>query len=309
MHARTPSLGRHPGRLTVAVAVAGAAIGLGLPGGTAPGDAADRFVAGGPVAERGPVPAERAPSVIATAAAFRSRLGLAEPAAVRVDRVTDRFDGTAYDEVTATDRAGRALHLERFDDRGRLVGAVSFGWQAAGGRPLGDAAAAQSRARRLAADLDLGAAGEPDVRRGPDDSGWTIAWPRALDGVPVIGDGVRIDLWPDGRVHAVVRAEHQLAPRPATILAETAARTHTTAALGSIFGNRSDQVTISALTLAWVAPNDTFDPAAPDAPGPTLRLAWVAEARATGDLAEGLRAVKLFLDAGTGALNGGDVLR
>ena len=72
---------------------------------------------------------------------------------------------------------------------------------------------------------------------------------------------------------------------------------------------RFGQVAISRLELGWVAPNSAFDPTGPDAPGATLRLAWVVEARTSGALADSLRAVKLFFDAGTGALIGGDVLR
>lgn len=310
MHA--PSLapfGQRRTRLLVAAALAGTAIGLGLPGGTGPGDAADRFVAGGPATERTPLAAEQAAPALAAASSSRQRLGLPGPAAVRVDRVTDRFGGMTYDEVTATDRAGRTLHLQRFDERGRLVGAVSFGWQSRGGDPLPDAASARARASSLAADLDLGVSGTADVRQEPDDDGWTIAWPRVVDGIPVLGDGVRIDLWPDGRVHAVVRAEHPLAARPPSLLDEATARQRATDTLGDLLGSSAGQVTIAAVELGWVAPNDAFDPAAPDAPGSTLRLAWVVEARTRGELAEGLRAVKVFLDAGTGALLGGDALR
>jgi hypothetical protein len=302
-------LRRRRTQLLVAGAIAGAAIGLGFPGGTAPGDAADRFVAGGPATERVPLRSEQAAPVLAAADLSRLRLGLPEPAGVRVDRVTDRFSGTTYDEVTATDGAGRSLHLERFDERGQLVGAVAFGWQAAGGRPLRDADAARARGLGLAADLGLGVSGAPDVRQDPDGSGWAIAWPRVVDGIPALGDGVRVDLWPDGRFHAVVRAERPLAPRPSTLLDETAARQRATATLGDLFRSRAGQVTIAAVELAWVAPNDAFDPTAPDAPASTLRLAWVVEARTRGELSEGLRAVKIFLDAGTGKLLGGDVLR
>jgi hypothetical protein len=310
MHARSLApLGRRRTRLLVAGVIAGAAIGLGFPGGTAPGDAADRFVAGGPATERAPLRSEQAAAVLAGARTFRLRLDLPEPAALRAERVIDRFGGTTYNEVTATDAAGRSLHLQRFDEGGRLVGAVSFGWQAAGGRPLPDAASARARAVSLAANLGLGASGTPDVRQDPDDTGWTIAWPRLVDGIPALGDGVRVDLWPDGRVHAVVRAERPLASRPSSVLDEAAARQHAAGTLASLFGNRAEQLAVGAVGLGWVAPNDAFDPAAPDAPGSTLRLAWVVEARTRGELSEGLRAVKVFLDAGTGALLGGDVLR
>jgi hypothetical protein len=309
MHARTLAWGGRRPRLALAVALAGAAIGLGFPGGTTPSDAADRFVAGGPASERAPLRPEEAGPILAAAGASRARLGFPLPAAVRVDRVTDRLDGTMYDEVVSTDPAGRSLHLQRFDERRRLVGAVSFGWQVAGGRPLPDASSARARGVGLATALDLGVSGAPDVRPEPDDTGWTVAWPRVVDGIPVLGDGVRVDLWPDGRVHAVVRSERPLAARPAQVLDEATARQRAAATLGDLFGGRAGQVVVSGVSLGWVAPNDAFDPTAPDAPGSTLRLAWVAEARTVGEIADGLRAVKLFLDAGSGALLGGDVLR
>ncbi len=310
MHARSLApLRRRRTRLLIAAAVAGAGIAVGLPGGTAPGDAADRFVAGGPAAERAPLRGERAATALTAAGTARRKLGLPEPTSVSVDHVTDRLDGTTYDEVTERDAAGRRLHLQRFDERGRLVGAVSFGWQAAGGRRLPDAASARARAARLAADLGLDVTGQPDVRQEPDETGWTIAWPRSVDGIPVPGDGVRVDLWPDGRVHAVTRTERPLASRPARLLDEAATRERAALAIGDLFGSRSGQVAIATVGLGWVAANDAFDPTAPDAPYATLQLAWVVEARTSGELSEGLRAVKLFLDAGTGELIGGDVLR
>jgi hypothetical protein len=298
----------HGRRLVVAASVAGA-IALGFPGGAQPGDAADRYVAGGPVVERRAADPERAAAALAAARGFRSRLGLPEPAASRVERVVDRFAGTTYDEVTGTDAEGRALHLQRIDDRGRLVAAVAFGWEAARGRPLADARAAGARAGRLAADLGLGVAGTPVVDRLPDGAGWTASWPRVVDGFPVPGDGVRIDLWADGRTHAVVATERDLAPRPAALLDEAAARGLARAQLAELLGGDDNEIAIRELALRWVPPNDAFEPTGPDAPGSTLRLAWVAEARTVGSLAESLRAVRLYLDAGTGALIGGDVLR
>ncbi len=309
MRTRMCSTPRRGARLVAAVTLAGTAIALGFPGGTSPLDAASPFIAGGPVTERVPVAGERATPALTHAAAVRSRLGLPDPATSRVERVVDRFDGTTYDEVTDTDRSGQAVQLHRFDARGRLVGGVAFGWQAAGGPPMANAAAARARGNHLAKDLGLDAAGTPDVRKDADDTGWTLTWPRVVDGVPVVGDGVRLDLWPDGRMHAVVRAERPLAARPATTLDEAAARARATEALATLFGSRSSQVEIAAIALGWVAPNSAFDPTGPDAPGATLRLAWIVEARTSGDLADGLRAVKLYLDAGTGSLIGGDVLR
>ena len=300
---------RRAARVVAAVAVAGTAIALGVPGGASVGDAASPFIAGGPVTERAPLAGDRAAVALARAADVRARLGLPAPAASRVERVVDRFDGSTYDEVTESDATGRALGLHRFDARGRLVGSVAFGWQAAGGPRLPNAAAARARGSRVATDLGLEAAGTPDVQLAPDDTGWTLTWSRSVDGVPVPGDGVRVDLWPDGRMHAVVRTERPLAARPISTLDEPTARARGTAVLLTVFGDRADQVAIATLALAWVAPNSAFDPTGPDAPGTTLRLAWVVEARTSGPLADSLRAVRLYLDAGSGALIGGDVLR
>src|SRR5450759_4146237 len=121
MRTRIRSLARRRAtRFLAAVAVAGTAIALGIPGGTSTGDAADRFMAGGAVTDRAPVTPDKAAAVLTRAADVRSRLGLPEPAASRVERVVDRFDGTSYDEVTESDRTGRTLQLHRFDARGRL---------------------------------------------------------------------------------------------------------------------------------------------------------------------------------------------
>ena len=70
-----------------------------------------------------------------------------------------------------------------------------------------------------------------------------------------------------------------------------------------------NQKTVKGLGLAWVPPNDTFAPAAPDAPSATLRLAWVARVTTSGALTENLRALEVYIDAGDGSVIGGDILR
>ena len=61
MRTRTSSAVRpRAARVVAAVAVAGMAIALGVPGGTSVGDAASPFVAGGPVTARTPVAGDRA---------------------------------------------------------------------------------------------------------------------------------------------------------------------------------------------------------------------------------------------------------
>ena len=61
--------------------------------------------------------------------------------------------------------------------------------------------------------------------------------------------------------------------------------------------------------LAWVAPNDLFAKAGADAPGATLRLAWLVTVEASGSLADQWRRLEIHLDAGDGSLLGGDILR
>jgi hypothetical protein len=67
-------------------------------------------------------------------------------------------------------------------------------------------------------------------------------------------------------------------------------------------------LTLVATEQAWVAPNDTWDSARPDAPEPILRLAWVVRYEAHGPLAERIRLVEFWIDAGDGRLLGGDLV-
>ena len=66
---------------------------------------------------------------------------------------------------------------------------------------------------------------------------------------------------------------------------------------------------IADRSLAWVAPNDTFEAARPDAPLETRRLGWVITVRSSGALAGSMRGLEVWIDAGDGSLLGGDVVR
>jgi hypothetical protein len=65
---------------------------------------------------------------------------------------------------------------------------------------------------------------------------------------------------------------------------------------------------ISSVECAWVAPNDAFAANGLDAPAETLRLAWLVRLDAHGALADRLRSVEVWLDAGDGSVLGGDVV-
>ncbi len=145
-------------------------------------------------------------------------------------------------------------------------------------------------------------------RRGTN--GWSVRWDRIVDGVPVPGDGLRVQLWPDGSFHGLAATEHRLATRPSSTISVSSAEM-TAGRLLDRWISSPDRASarIGATALAWVAPNDTFEPARPDAPADVRRLAWVVSVRTSGPLADVLRGLEVWIDAGDGSLLGGDVLR
>jgi hypothetical protein len=293
--------------LPVALAVAAAGLLAGGPSGPDAGAAGDRYRAGERASERVALPEPAAARARERALAHARALGVPTGVAARAARVVDRFAGTTFDEIVTTDSRGRRLGIIRVDARGRLAMAVRLGWRDPG-RGRIDAAAARARAAALATAAGLPARGSPLVGSTAD-SGWRVSWLRIVDGVPAIGDGTTVSLFADGTFHAAATQERALAAAPARLIERNAAEGIARERLASLLGPSADEARIAGLRLAWVAPNDTFDAAAPDAPDPVLRLAWVVEVRTATPLAERLRALELYLDAGDGSLLGGDLLR
>lgn len=303
-----PSARRTGALLPIAVAAAGLAFLAGGPAGPAPGAAGDRYRAGEDAVERRALAAGEVRAVRARGLDHAAAVGLPTGPRVAAARLEDRFAGHVLDEVVVTDESGRRQALVRMRGDGRVVAAVRIGWLARGARTLDEGAAA-ARAGTHARALGLAVDGPPALTRDVD-GGWRASWGRAVGGIPVLGDGATVTLFADGTFHAAAERERPLAGAPTAPLdqatAEERARRHIEAILGPADASLARLV---GLRLAWVAPNDTFDGAAPDAPDPVLRLAWVAAARTSGPLAERLRALELYVDAGDGALLGGDLLR
>jgi hypothetical protein len=226
-----------------------------------------------------------------------------------VSHVVDRFGGQEYDEVTDKDSRGRAIALQRFDAQGLLQAAVRFGWQGDGGSRLTNDASVLTRARQLAASVDIEVDGSGQIARHSSQNGWTVAWTRRVDGARVLGDGIRIQLWPDGSFHSLAVAEHRLAARPSARIEQATALRIAAAYLDRWFpaADRS-QIATTTAELVWTAPNDAFAPDRPDAPSSVYRLAWRVSATASGSLAGRIRALAIDLDAGDGSLLGGDIL-
>jgi hypothetical protein len=280
-------------------------------GGPLAGAAADPFQAGQTGLEATTLSGAAAAPGLARAARTAGSLGLPVASRRSITHVTDRFAGSAYDEVNEFDAQDRLAALQRFDSGGRLLAAVRFGWTGDGGPALRDDAAARSRAERLVeAALGTPPVGAPRVARTPSDSGWTVSWTRTVDGIPVPGDGLRVQLWPDGSLHGFSRSERPLAPAPGvTIDADTARRLASVLLDRWFAGASRPQAVVTGISLAWTAPNDTFAPERPDAPASTLRLSWVVQVSTTGALSDTVRGLEIDLDAGDGSLLGGDVLR
>jgi hypothetical protein len=294
--------------IPIALATAGVALLAGAPSGPHPGAAGDSYRAGEPATARSALPAGEATLVRARGIDGAQNLGIPTGARSRTARVVDRFAGTVLDELVTIDGGGRRVGIVRMRPDGRVVSAVRLGWLARADRPIG-ATRAVKRAISLASAARLAADGSPVVRRTAD-AGWRVSWPRTVDGTPVVGDGTSITLFADGTFHAAAVRERTLAPAPATRLGRTEAAQLARARLRTLLGPEDGaRARIVAAHLAWVAPNDTFDASAPDAPAPVLHLAWVVEARTSGSLAARLRALELYLDAGDGDLIGGDLLR
>ena len=223
-----------------------------------------------------------------------------------VTRLDDRFDHRTYDEVVTFDARGREVGLTRIDPDGGLRLAIRLGWAPGPGRPVA-AAAAADKAVAIARSLGLAASGTPEVHPSQAAGGWIVRWPRVVDGVAVRGDGLRVSLWADGSFHALSAEERPLAGRPAAVMTADAARSIAQRIVGARFAASADSLAVVAVEQAWVAPNDTWDPARPDAPDATLRLAWVVRLQSRGTLAERMRMLEFWLDAGDGNLIGGDI--
>ena len=290
-----------PSRLLVLTAVGVGLVGVGAAGSS---QAADPFVAGQTSTRPVALGAADSGRALERAAGLSRALGL--PAGNgNVERLDDRFEHRVYDEVVSRDRTGRAVAIARFGTDGRLVMAVALGWHGSSARPIARDAVARGAAALVRA-AGVGVSGPAAVR--PLSSGWSVQWSRTAAGAPVLGDGVRVMLWPDGSFHGLAVSERRLAAAPGHRIAASTAERFAVRTAAHRYGASAKDLSVESTSLAWVAPNDAWSAAAPDAPGDTLRLAWVVRLRADGDLAERLRGLQVWLDAGDGSVVGGDVM-
>ena len=291
-------------RIALRLIVLSAACLLMIPVPTSQG--ADPFVAGGLSTRL--VALDRAASerALGRAGTLAKALGFVA-AQQRLERLDDRFDHRIYDEVLSLDANGREVGLTRLDPDGNLVAAMRLGWLPGRGRAVTPDVAG-ARATGLATSVGVAVGGTPEVHQSTGAGGWSVAWPRMVDGVPVRGDGLRVTLWADGSFHALSRTERPLAAIPGRQITADMARTTAQGLAAARFGQSAGTWRVISTERAWVAPNDTWQSVGPDAPAGVLRLAWVVRMESTGALAERIRMVEYWLDVGDAALIGGDVV-
>jgi hypothetical protein len=306
LHPSFLRLGRRAAALILLVLAAMVLLVSGL---ARPAEAGDPYVAGGDATRVVRLTAELAGPITDRAIHHETVLGLPAAARRTVDRVVDRRGHRTYDEVTDLDARGRPAAVLRYAIDGRIIAASRLGWQPGTGPTLAAGPDAIRAADRVARSLGVVPTGQAAAdRRGAN--GWSVRWNRVVDGIPVPGDGLRVQLWPDGSFHGLTTSEHPLAPQPVTTIPASSAGAAVAGLLDRWIpaGDRSNARIVSS-ALGWVAPNDTFEPARPDVPTDVRRLAWVVSIRMSGALAASIRGLEVSIDAGDGTLLGGDVLR
>jgi hypothetical protein len=268
---------------------------------------ADPFIAGGRSTRAVDLPVPQAERAKALARRLATALEMPGGVVQRAERLEDRFEHRTYDEVTSLDDAGREVAITRLETDGTVAMAVVLNWHPGHGSSV-DASGAQARGLGYVRAAGLVVANRPTVLASGGSGGWSISWPRVVDGTVVRGDGIRVVLWADGTFHGLSRSERPLAPAPERPMTEGIARTAAEAWAAGHLGAAIRELRVVAVERAWVAPNDTFAPNDPDAPAATLRLAWAVRFETQGALAERLRAVEVWLDAGNGTVLGGDAI-
>jgi hypothetical protein len=285
------------------------ALGLLVTGLARPTDASDPYVDGGDATRITRLSDARAASAADRAVRHERVLGLSATVRRTVDRIVDRRGHRTFDEVTGLDDGGRPVEVFRYALDGRLIAASRLGWRPGSGPALAASIDAIRAADRLARSLGVVPEGRA-VADGRGANGWNVRWLRVVNGIPVPGDGLRVQLWSDGSFHGLAVSEHSLAATPPAPIAAAAAEASVAALLERWIPTRDRAgARIVENALAWVAPNDTFSAVRPDAPAEVRRLGWVVTVRSTGALAGSLRGLEVWIDAGDGSLLGGDVLR
>ena len=261
----------------------------------------------GPVQKEVVITADDHPQVFV--GADKARDGFGFPVGVKkVGRhIHDAFENSDYDEVSEVGSNGQPLALTQFDGSGRLTTAVRFDATSSPAVRITGDAAIKTAQRGLAAS-GLTAIGQARTDSNSVDGGWDVHWARAVEGFTVRGDETRVHLWANGRIQTVARVERQLATTPARRLSQPDARNVVTQQLDQWSGKGGVRYTVTDMNLEWVGPNAAFDASKLNAAPAPYRLSWVVNVKPTGEAADYIRLITLYVDAGSGTVIGGDVV-
>lgn len=238
------------------------------------------------------------------AAGLARALGLrglpAEPHTVR-----DTMRGRTVDEVSLTEgqrHTGLIVHDTR---TGRPVAVANLAWTPGDEAPRTDRAAAPAAAQRLIRAAGLAVpSGTPNVRWDDAAGAWEVAWSRQVAGIPAPADGLIVRLRPGGALASLSAQESALADAPASpITADAAVAIATTFATDRGL-DRLDGFTVDDEGLAWSEPNGFVSGAATFEP--TLRLCRVVRLAFVVAGGSSPSLIELRIDAGSGAIVGGD---
>ena len=247
------------------------------------------------------------PDVFARAGTARSALGFPMGSGRTGRHVHDGIQGLDYDEVSEIDSAGRPMAMTQFAPDGHLVDAVRFDSPPSGPGSVSSDAATKA-AQRAVAGAGISAVGPARTEANQTLGGWDVHWARAQGRYAVRGDETRVHVWQDGRIQSVAQVEHSLAAAPQRLLAETDARGSVTRQCDAWFAGTGSSYTLKSMDLEWVGPNAAFDAGKLSAAAAPYRLAWVANVNPSGRVAESVQLITLYIDAGSGAVIGGDVV-
>ncbi len=261
----------------------------------------------GPVQNEAVITADDHPQVFV--GADKARDGFGFPVGVKkVGRhIHDGIENLDIDEVSEIGSNGQPLALTQFDGAGRLMTAVRFDITASPAVRITGDVAIKTAQRGLAAS-GLAVIGEARTSSNSIDGGWDVHWARAAEGLTVRGDETRVHLWANGRIQTVARVEHQLAPAPARRLSQPDARGVVNGLLDKWFGKGGVRYTVTDMDVEWVGPNATFDASKLNTAPAPYRQSWVVNVKPTGEAADYIRLITLYVDAGDGTVIGGDVV-
>ena len=254
-----------------------------------------------------PLLADDRPDVFAREDTARAALGFTKGAKRSGRHVHDGLQASDYDEISELDAKGQPSSLVQFDTKGDLVAAVRFDSPVSSSGVV-SADSATKTARKSLQGVGLASDGNPQTRLDDASGGWAVQWQRTSAGHTVRGDETLVRLGADGRIQSVAAVQHGLAAVPASPLAQADARAVVARQCDAWFSGKGSGYNVGAMDLQWVGPNAAFDGMKLDSESDPYRLAWVVNVVPTGAAADSTRLVTLFVDAGSGAVIGGDVV-